>query len=90
MDALLTTREVAELLKVGEEWVREHAAELGGIRMGRTNRAPLRFEPEIIEAWKRRQTLETPDPPAPPRQRPGRRPTPAGVELFRPRTRGTA
>jgi len=51
--ALLTTAEVAAEVKMSEDWVRDHAPELGGIRAGRTKRAPLRFEPEGIEAWKR-------------------------------------
>jgi hypothetical protein len=51
--ALLTTAEVAAEVRMSEDWVRDHAPELGGIRAGRTKRAPLRFEPEGIEAWKR-------------------------------------
>ncbi|MCW2980757.1 MAG: hypothetical protein JWO14_2484 [Solirubrobacterales bacterium] len=51
--AMLTTAEVAAEVKMSEDWVRDHAPELGGIRAGRTKRAPLRFEPEGIEAWKR-------------------------------------
>jgi hypothetical protein len=55
--ALLTTAEVAAEVKMSEDWVRDHAPELGGIRAGRTKRAPLRFEPEGIEAWKREHRL---------------------------------
>jgi hypothetical protein len=51
--ALMTTAEVATEIRMSEDWVRDHAGELGAIRAGRTRRAPLRFEPESIEAWKR-------------------------------------
>jgi hypothetical protein len=82
---LLTTREVAAELAMSEDWVRDNAAELGGIRMGRSSRSQLRFEPEEIAAYKQRQRLEriAAEPQKP--QRAGRRAAPAGVELFRPR-----
>ena len=79
--ALLTTRQAAELLSMSEDWVREHAAELGGIRTSDGPRAPLRFEPRRIEAWEERQRLPKPKA-AKQRRRPGPRPAPAGVELF--------
>lgn len=67
---------------MSEEWVRDNAPELGGIRMGRSSRAQLRFEPDDVAAYKRRQRLEAeaaaPEKP----QRPGRRPAPAGVDLL--------
>jgi len=81
---LLTTREVAQLLAMSEEWVRENAAELGGIRMGRTARSQLRFDPEGIAAYKERQRLGAPMEPKS-RRRPGPRPAPRGVELFEPK-----
>lgn len=65
---------------MSEEWVRDHAGELGGIRMGHPVRGQLRFESEQIEAYKtsRRiaRALVTP---------PGRRRklrAPADVELL--------
>ncbi|MBS1894384.1 MAG: hypothetical protein JST59_24045 [Actinobacteria bacterium] len=60
--AMLTTAEVAVEVKMSEDWVRDHAPELGGIRAGRTKRAPLRFEPEGIEAWKRDHRVGSPTP----------------------------
>jgi hypothetical protein len=78
--ALMTTPDVAAELCMSEDWVREHAAELGGIRAGRTCRAPLRFEPEEIAAWKRAHRVGRP---APERRRTRRaRRAPADVELL--------
>jgi hypothetical protein len=84
--ALWTTEIVAAELAMSEEWVRDNAADLGGIRMGRSSRAQLRFEPEDIVAYKQRQKLEraTAAPEKP--HRAGRRPVPAGVEMFQPRS----
>ncbi len=78
---LMTTAEVAAEIAMSEEWVRDHAGELGAIRAGRGGRAPLRFEPESLEIWKRAHRL------APPQQsnrsgRRGHRRAPAGVELL--------
>jgi hypothetical protein len=80
--ALLTTAEVAAELAMSEDWVRENAVELGGIRMGRSCRAQLRFEPDRIAAYKRRQSLEALVSQAKKPQRPGRRAAPTGVELL--------
>ena len=41
---LLDTRTVARMLAVSEEWVREHAAELGAIRVGDGPKGALRFD----------------------------------------------
>jgi hypothetical protein len=78
---LLTTREVAKLIAMSEDWVREHAVDLGGIRAGASPRAPLRFELDDIEAWKERQRLAKPAL-AKARRRPGPRRAPAGVTLL--------
>ena len=67
--ALLTTAEVAAEVKMSEDWVRDHAPELGGIRAGRTKRAPLRFELEGIEAWKRNHRIGLPASDRPRRRR---------------------
>jgi hypothetical protein len=77
---MLTTAEVAAEVRMSEDWVREHAAELGGIRAGRTCRAPLRFEPDGIEAWKRAHRLARPA--IGPELRRRRRRVPADVELL--------
>jgi hypothetical protein len=54
---LLTPAEVAKPVGFSEEWVREHAAELGGIRTGTSKHLRLRFEPEGIAAWKERHRI---------------------------------
>ncbi|MBS1892145.1 MAG: helix-turn-helix domain-containing protein [Actinobacteria bacterium] len=81
---LLTTREIATELAVSEDWVREHAAELGGIRMGKSSRGPLRFEREHVDQYLDRQRLDAPQEPQSrlQRRRPGPRPAAAGVELL--------
>ncbi len=55
-DECLTTAEVALRLKMSQEWVRDHAAELGAFRAG-GSRGALRFEPSKIEDYKERQRL---------------------------------
>jgi hypothetical protein len=57
--ALLTTAEVAAEVKMSEDWVRDHAEELGGIRMGVSKHSQLRFEPRSIREWKERRRLAT-------------------------------
>jgi hypothetical protein len=79
--ALMTTPEVAAEIRMSEDWVREHAAELGGIRAGRTVRAQLRFEPEGIEAWKSAHRLVPSAPESRRRPRRARR-APGDVELL--------
>jgi hypothetical protein len=43
LPALLTVAETAELLRVGRSWVYEHAAELGAVKLGSGQTAPLRI-----------------------------------------------
>ena len=43
LPALLTVAEVAEVLRVGRSWVYEHAAELGAVKLGSGQTAPLRI-----------------------------------------------
>jgi hypothetical protein len=78
---MLTTAEVAAEVKMSEDWVRDHAPELGGIRAGRTKHAPLRFEPEGIEAWKRDHRVGSRAPDRP-RRRQSRAQRVADVELL--------
>lgn len=80
---LWTTAEVAELLRMSEDFVRDHAGELGGIRAGRGPRAPLRFEPARVRQWiacnriPSADTLDiTPQAPPPKPQ------APAGIDLL--------
>lgn len=81
MDDLLTTAEVAQRIKMSEDYVREHAPELGGIRTGGP-RSPLRFDPQGVEDWKARRRLSPPAPPPRKPHRAGRRRAPRGVELV--------
>ena len=42
LPALLTVAETADVLRVGRGWVYEHAAELGAVKLGTGQTAPLR------------------------------------------------
>ena len=67
---LLTTEEVAQLIAMSPEFVREHAAELGGLRVGRGPRAQLRFDPAGVVAWiEARKLAAEPEAPTPIRRR---------------------
>ena len=46
---LLTVAETAELLRVGRSWVYEHAAELGAVKLGTGQTAPLRIPRDGVE-----------------------------------------
>jgi hypothetical protein len=48
LPALLTVAEVAEVLRVGRSWVFEHAAELGAVKLGVGQTAPLRIPREGV------------------------------------------
>lgn len=54
---LLTVAEVATWLALGEGWVREHAAELGGVKVGDDPRSPLRFTRAGVDEWIERRRL---------------------------------
>jgi len=54
MARLWTTAEVADEVGFSEEWVREHAAELGGIRTGTSKHSQLPFNPKRIREWEER------------------------------------
>lgn len=47
---LLPTQAVARTLAVSEDWVREHAAELGAIRIGDGAKGTLRFDAARVNA----------------------------------------
>ena len=59
---ILTAREVAELLRVSEGWVRDHATRkqprLPMVKLGKQKGAPLRFDfdqiKEFVEKWTNR------------------------------------
>jgi excisionase family DNA binding protein len=46
-DSLLRVEDVCDLLQVGPTFVYRHAAELGGVKVGRH----LRFRREAIDSW---------------------------------------
>jgi hypothetical protein len=70
--ALLTTSEVAGMIGVGPDWVRNHATEIGAIRVGDGPRGELRFEAErVLAALEHRRLAAAPEPQ--PQRRPGPR-----------------
>lgn len=54
---LLTVKEVSDLLKVGPTFVYRHAADLGGVKVGRH----LRFRKGDIDTWLEERRVENPD-----------------------------
>jgi hypothetical protein len=76
----LDTAAVARMLNASEEWVRDHAAELGAVRLGDGPRGPLRFDParvtEVIESRRLARRRPTPH------RRPGPPRTPKRVNLL--------
>lgn len=77
----LDTAKVATMLDASEEWVRDHAAELGALRLGDGPKGALRFRAERIrKALEHRRLGESPRRPA--RRRPRRPRTASGVELL--------
>jgi hypothetical protein len=49
LPALLTVAETAELLRVGRSWVYQHAAELGAVKLGTGQTAPLRIPRDGVQ-----------------------------------------
>lgn len=78
---LLDTQAVARMLAVSEEWVREHAAELGAIRVGDSPRGPLRFDVDRVRAALAQRRLQRTDR-APAKRRGRRTSTASGVKLL--------
>ena len=59
---LLDTKTLARMLAVSEEWVREHAAELGAVRVGDGPKGALRFDAaRVREALERRRIERSKD-----------------------------
>jgi predicted site-specific integrase-resolvase len=52
-ERLLTVDEVGELLQLSPQFVRDHAREIGGIRLGGSSRKAgrLRFSPERVKQY---------------------------------------
>lgn len=84
-EVLLTAREVAARFGVSAEWVRDHQAELGVVRLGDGPRPRLRFESgKVAEALTRRSESERPaeaDPPVAPGERTSVAPADVGSAL---------
>lgn len=68
---LLDTKTLARMLAVSEEWVREHAAELGGVRVGDGPKGALRFDAARVRAALDRRRIDGSK--DTPRRRPSRR-----------------
>ena len=49
LPALLTVAETAQVLRVGRSWVYEHAAELGAVKLGTGQTAPLRIPRDGVQ-----------------------------------------
>jgi hypothetical protein len=49
LPVLLTVAETAEVLRVGRSWVYEHAAELGAVKLGPGQTAPLRIPRDGVQ-----------------------------------------
>jgi hypothetical protein len=49
LPALLTVTETADLLRVGRSWVYQHAAELGAVKLGTGQTAPLRIPRDGVQ-----------------------------------------
>jgi hypothetical protein len=81
---LLTVAETAEILRVGRSWVYEHAAELGAVKLGTGQTAPLRIPRDGVQ-----RIVGAPSPPPARRSVPARRAREAasaqGVLRARPR-----
>ena len=75
---LLDTPAVAGMLGVSEEWVRDHAVELGAIRVSDGPRGVLRFDAARVRAALDSRRL---DQPHVKRRRPGPRRRSAGIHV---------
>ena len=76
----LDTAAVARMLGVSGDWVREHAAELGAIRVGDGPKGTLRFDVERVKRALDRRRLGSPG--GSKRLRPGPARRSSGVQLL--------
>jgi hypothetical protein len=86
-EALLTAAQVADKFAVNAGWVRQHADELGAVRLGDGPRPRLRFRASTVaDRLAARSTSEGSTAQEPPSRRASRRPPPGrtgtGVELL--------
>jgi hypothetical protein len=78
---LLDAVGVAEMVSMSLDWVREHAAELGGVRVGAGSRGELRFEADKVRAYLAKRRLKIDEPKG--GKRPGPKPSASSdVELI--------
>lgn len=75
------TATLARILDASEDWVRDHAAELGGLRLGDGPTGALRFEVARVQTALERRRVRSLRP-SPRRSRPGPRRKVRGVELL--------
>lgn len=73
-DRLLSATEVSEWWGVRRGWVYQHAAELGAIRLGNSERPRLRFDPDTVAQHLNRLPAAPPKTPLPERARTRRSP----------------
>jgi hypothetical protein len=76
----LTTAAAASFLSMSPDWVRAHAAELGGARVGDNPRGPLRFSVWGLRRYMDQRRLGRT--PRPQRRRPGPRRRAGNLELL--------
>lgn len=68
------------MLDASEEWVRNHAVELGAVRLGDGPKGSFRFDANRVREMLDRRRLDQPQPLL--RRRPGPRRRAGGVELL--------
>jgi hypothetical protein len=73
-------RAAARRLSMSEQWVREHAAEFGGSRLGAGERGELRFDVRELDRAMAARRLEQTHPRR--RRKPGPRPGTSHLELL--------
>lgn len=59
MDNWLTVAEAAHYLRLSERSIRRHATDLGGVRYGSSEKAPLRFKRSRLDKWANRHRLRS-------------------------------
>lgn len=79
-DGLVDVDDVAAVLKMSRDWVYEHQAELGAVRLGAGARPPLRFDAARVREYMAAGRVDVRDEASPRRRGPRR--TSRGVELL--------
>lgn len=76
-DRWMTVSEIADRFSVSSDYIYEHKAELGAVRLGDGPRSPIRFDPAKVAVA---LDEDLPDPEEPTRRRPNHKPS--SVELL--------